>query len=117
MLAAAHGVAGCEEVTTEELQALIQEESECADACMQRVDSEAEQVENQVQEEPSPMLQREMTMRNLSNILLCVTQLKEAIASNETDPFKGEEMCSHLNALYVFIYLYFSVYLHVHFSY
>ena len=100
VLAAAHGVAGCEEVTTEELQALIQEESECADACMQRVDSEAEQVENQVQEEPSPMLQQEMTMRNLSNILLCVTQLKEAIASNETDPFKGEEMCSHLDKLF-----------------
>ncbi|KAK4298488.1 hypothetical protein Pmani_029172 [Petrolisthes manimaculis] len=93
VLAAARGVAGCEEVTEAELRELIQEESEPADVTMERIDREDEQIviseETHNQPENQP---QEMTMHNLSNILLGVMQLKEIITVNETDRFKAEEM-------------------------
>ncbi|KAK4310003.1 hypothetical protein Pmani_018403 [Petrolisthes manimaculis] len=51
-----------------------------------------ERIDRIVTSEETHNQPQEMTMHNLSNILLGVAQLKEIITANETDRFKAEEM-------------------------
>lgn len=98
VLASARGVAGCEGVTQEEMRELLQEECQTAEVTMERVDQEDEQSVSHEENTNQPQnLPEEMTMHNLSNILLGVAQLKEIITANERDRFKAEEMCYALD--------------------
>lgn len=56
---------------------------------MERADQDDEQI---VSHEESTNQPQNMTMHNLSNILLGVAQLKDIITANEIDHFKAAEM-------------------------
>ena len=99
VLAAAQAVAGCNDVTAEEMREVLTPEEETAQTAMQRIDEEDQLASEHeinlqtVQEGEQPA----MTMRNLANILSVVDTLKDAISNNDPDSMRVEEIISSID--------------------
>ena len=90
-------VAGCENVTAEEMREVQEEES--TQTAMLRADQE-DQLARECDIEPQPGqqgTQMSLAMRNLANILSGTVAFKDLICSNDFDRMLVEEMCHSID--------------------
>ena len=97
VVAAAQAVAGCQDVTVEEVRELTQEE-ESAQSAMQRVDEEDQLArERKPGESQAVQVLQGPSMCNLANILFGVDTLKDIIGNNDNDTLRVEEICNSID--------------------
>ena len=84
-MAAAQAMAGCKNVTAEEMREVQEEEEESTKTTMLRVDQE-DQLARECEIEPQPVqqaTQMSLAMRNPANILSGADAFKDLICSND----------------------------------
>lgn len=99
-LHACRAVPGCSEVTAEEIDEIVHEETtpEEARARVEAMDDEVgtSSYEPSPQQEEEPRQPKEISVRQINNILAASEQFKEAVKNNEVDGLRSAEMISSI---------------------